>query len=154
MINSLKSILLLCVFVFSLLLVGCGQPDAHDAYNRPIYLKELQGKWVLLNYWADWCKPCYKEIPVFNQLYKNHHDKVEILAINFDQMPQDKLLHYIKKNHIKYSVITDNIGAVFGVRHVNTLPATFVISPKGEIVKELYGEQTEADLLALMDIDE
>ena len=82
---------------------GCSKPDAHDAFDNPIYLSDLQGKWVLLNYWADWCKPCQQEIPVLNHLSKTYEKQVAILAINFDQLPQDKLQQFVNKHGIQIS---------------------------------------------------
>ena len=147
-----KHFIIIVLGIAASLMVGCGQPDALDAFGAPIYLKDIKGKWILLNYWADWCKPCSEEIPTFNYLTENYADQLVILGINFDQMPQEKLQQYIKHRQVHYAMLTNNLGSRFGISHVNTLPATIVISPKGEIVKELYGAQSVDELLALMQL--
>ena len=54
--------------------------------NKSLSLSELQGSYVLVNFWATWCKPCKKEIPSLNNLYKQFKDKnFEIIAINVGQ---------------------------------------------------------------------
>lgn len=143
---------LIISLVFLLIIGGCSKPDALDAFGQPISLKDIRGKWILLNYWADWCQPCRSEIPVLNHLSQTYSREVAVLAINFDQLPNEKLQQFIKTNDIHYSVLTKDLGAVFGIRNISTLPATFVISPDGHIVKELYGEQTEQELLAIMQL--
>lgn len=149
LLKSLSAALL----VASLITLGaCSKPDATDAYDHPIHLKDMSGKWIILNYWADWCKPCHQEIPSLNRLAADYPDKVVVLGINFDQLPNDQLRDFIKKNDIHYTILTENLGKRFGIRNVSTLPATFVISPKGVIVKELYGEQTADELVAVMQI--
>ena len=42
------------VYIFIFLLVGCAKPDLMTSDNKKIYLDDLKGKWVVINYWADW----------------------------------------------------------------------------------------------------
>ena len=55
-----------------------------NTMNDSIYtLSELEGKVVLINFWATWCGPCRMEIPEFNELQKSYHNKgLEILGIS------------------------------------------------------------------------
>ena len=54
------------------------------ALNDSVYnLRELEGKVVLVNFWATWCGPCRMEIPEFNELHKSYHERgLEILGIS------------------------------------------------------------------------
>ena len=45
-------------------------------------LSEHRGKVVVLNFWADYCEPCRKEIPHFNELYEKYEEQVEVVIIN------------------------------------------------------------------------
>ncbi len=120
---------------------SCSSPDAYDVFEHPIFIKKLQGKWILLNYWATWCQACYQEIPTLN--YLNQIENIHVLGINFDKLPREKLQQFVKDNHIQYTMLTSDLGAKFGIKEVSSLPVTFIISPQGKIIKALYGPQTE-----------
>ncbi|MFQ9705393.1 MAG: TlpA family protein disulfide reductase [Enterocloster clostridioformis] len=47
-----------------------------------ITLSELQGKPVIINFWATWCGPCVKEMPAFERLKDDFGDKIGIIAVN------------------------------------------------------------------------
>ena len=52
-------------------------------------LSKLRGKVVLINYWATWCVPCKKEMPVLNFFYRRYHEQgLEIIGISADR-PRD-----------------------------------------------------------------
>ena len=57
-----KIIQLFCILV----LVSCQRNDI-EVFNGPnTNINDLNGNWILINYWADWCAPCIKEIPELN----------------------------------------------------------------------------------------
>ena len=54
-----------------------------DLNDSLFTLQKLEGKVILLNFWATWCGPCRMEIPEFNDIQKNYHEKgFEILGIS------------------------------------------------------------------------
>ena len=62
-------------------------------------LSEMEGKVVLLNFWATWCGPCRMEIPEFNELHENYHDRgLEILGISISDSKKQlqNFYHYCK----------------------------------------------------------
>ena len=57
-----------------LILIGCQKNDI-EVYNGPdTNLTSLNNNWVVINYWADWCAPCIKEIPELNEFAKENRD--------------------------------------------------------------------------------
>jgi len=139
-ISRLILTLLFSGFVF---FAACSKPEVHDALDKPISLQDMKGKWILLNYWADWCAPCSQEIPALNQINQKYKNKVAVLAINFDELPKSQLQQSIRENKINYPVVTKSFGArFFGISDIKSLPVTYVINSDRKIVKELYGAQT------------
>ncbi len=69
-----KYLLPLLLFFCSLfILTACikEKPDAEDSLGNPVYLSDYEGRWVVIAYWATWCKSCMTEIPILNVLA--HH---------------------------------------------------------------------------------
>ena len=49
-------------------------------------LSDLEGRWLVVNYWADWCPPCIKEMPELTSFYNDNKEEVLVLAFNFDEL--------------------------------------------------------------------
>ena len=141
---------LVACIVFSLLLGGCDSPDGDFAYRdtqgNSGHLSDLKGKWVLINYWAVWCKPCIKEIPELNRFAQQHSDSVALFGVNFDEAEGQTLRDSIAKLGIQFPVLTDDPSAALGVARPSVLPTTLVINPQGTLEQTLHGPQTDAGL--------
>ena len=132
--------------LFCLFLVSCQKGDVEIFDSRPIFASSLSGKWVLVNYWADWCPPCIKEIPEIVSFSKKHPE-VEVFAFNFDRLEAEDLRPQIKKFGITYPSIITHPKTVWGIQTPKTLPATYFISPAGEIVFTSLKPQDEASFV-------
>ncbi len=144
--------IILCLLCSSIAM-GCTQEGSvlHDTKGNPISTAELKGKWVIINYWADWCESCVKEIPELNHFYQNNHDKnIVLLGVNYDRMPMSDLQIAIHKTHIAYPVILEDPAATWALNDIEALPVTFIIDPQGKVVKKILGANTEQSLLAAM----
>ena len=71
------------VYAFIFILISCAKPDLVTSNNKKIFLDDLYGKWVVINYWADWCPPCIKEIPELNKLNAKYSDELNVFLFNF-----------------------------------------------------------------------
>jgi thiol-disulfide isomerase/thioredoxin len=110
--------------------------------------QDWQGKWVYINYWAEWCKPCAEEIPELNKFAQSTPDAL-VLGVNFDKVPDPVLLlKQINAMKIKFPVVLNDIQQAFKHPVPQGLPATLVINPDGIVVATLLGPQTEASLAA------
>ena len=118
--------------LFCLFLVSCEKGDIEIFDARPMFSSNLAGSWVLVNYWADWCPPCIKELPAIN-LFSELHPEVVVLAYNFDRLEAEDLRPQIKKFGIKYPSLITHPRGLWGIATPKTLPATYFISPEGEI---------------------
>lgn len=136
-----------------LLLAGCGKgtPDIllHTHDGNPLGREQWSGKWVYINYWAEWCKPCAEEIPELNAFAAENPD-VLVLGINFDKPAEADLLRQINAFRIAFPVVTNDIQPAFPHPAPQGLPATLVFNPQGELVDTLQGPQTRATLARAM----
>ncbi|WP_328185612.1 TlpA family protein disulfide reductase [Marinobacter sp. OP 3.4] len=153
----------LCVLLSAMvLLAACSDPspssDAGDASptlavagGESLDWSSLRGDWVLVNYWAEWCKPCLEEIPELNAV--DAREGVTVLAVNFDGVTGAELLELGQRMGIDFTMLADNPAPVLGWDMPQGLPATFLVAPDGELSDTLLGAQTEAGLMSLMKRD-
>ncbi|XOV78216.1 MAG: TlpA family protein disulfide reductase [Aestuariibacter sp.] len=114
--------------------------------------RALQGDWVVVNYFAEWCAPCLREVPELNEFHQQISSKpIQLFAVSFDNEPDDILLNLQQKYAMDFPVISSEKQHDLKVPRPNSLPATYIISPEGEVKKRLLGEQTAVQLLAVIE---
>ena len=64
-------------------LASCERPDLEFTNSQPKHSYTLNDQLIFLNFWADWCAPCIKEFPYFNELDKDPN--VTVIGFHFDQ---------------------------------------------------------------------
>ncbi|MBV1905205.1 MAG: TlpA family protein disulfide reductase [Pseudomonadales bacterium] len=141
---------ILCLLL--LVMSACGQVSSHEfSDGGEVNLEDLQGTWLFINYWAEWCAPCREEIPELNLLYADYGQKEILLTgVNYDGLQGEALVHVIDKMGIEFPVFIQNPGYHWNVALPQILPSTLVVNPDGELIAELVGPQTAESLLATM----
>jgi len=137
----------LCV---AALMSGCSKPDFFDTKGQSGQFSDFHGKWVVINYWAEWCEPCREEIPEFNRLGSEHAEKLVVLSIPFDNLTPEELTAQVARMGIEYRTLTADPAALLGLSKPTVLPATYLMKPDGSFFKELLGTQTEESILKLL----
>ena len=140
------------VFIFSsLLMIGyafAGQLDFYDTNGKMVTLSNLKGKWVVVNYWADWCGACIQEIPELNNFNENIKDKnIVFYGVDYDELSLDSLKSSIASVDIKFPVLTADPGFLWNLGSVEVIPTTFIINPEGRVAKVITGPNTERSLM-------
>ncbi|TGN42063.1 TlpA family protein disulfide reductase [Marinobacter confluentis] len=131
-----------------LLLAGCQKQAFEQADGTELEWESLRGHWVLVNYWAEWCKPCLEEIPELNDLDRS--GSVVVLGVNFDDVKGQSLLDLGRRMGIEYGMLGEDPGPALGWQTPVGLPATFVVDPDGNLKETRFGPQTKEDITALI----
>ncbi|CDF82737.1 TlpA disulfide reductase family protein [Pseudomonas sp. QL9] len=132
-----------------LILAGCSADYGVDQHGQKVSASSLDGQWLVINYWADWCPPCRKEVPEFNRLVKEQQGKpLRVLGVNYDGLRDAELSKAVDDLGIEYTVLADDPAKRFDLPHSEALPVTFIVDPKGKMRERLLGEQTAAGVQA------
>jgi thiol-disulfide isomerase/thioredoxin len=131
-----------------------------DRDGRPRSLSEWDGKPLIINFWATWCAPCRREIPMLNALaVDEEYAGFEIIGIAIDF--REDVLKYLEKMPIDYTVLIgeqDGLAAAraFGMESIG-LPFTAFTDRQGRIatihVGELHLPQAQVILSAIREVD-
>ena len=133
---------------------GCSIPDIQFADGQDARWSEWAGKWIGINYGAEWCKPCRVEIPELNRMHREGAAAgVVVLGVNFDGVTGPGLQTLIGKFAIEFPVLLADPGARWGQSTPSILPATLVIDPEGKLHDVLVGPQTFETLAEAVGIE-
>ncbi len=104
--------------------------------GQQVDLSKLQGKVVLIDFWATWCGPCVAELPKVKEAYEKLHPKgFEIVGVSFDKSKKD-LQSFIAKEKMTWPQYFDGlywdniIGKKYGVEGI---PAMWLVDKKGNL---------------------
>jgi cytochrome c biogenesis protein CcmG/thiol:disulfide interchange protein DsbE len=135
-----------------LLLLGAGQdfiqaaPSMKDTApalviteldGQTFDLSKLRGKVVLVNYWATWCAPCKKEMPILNSFYRRYHEQgLEMIGISADRPKDFPKMRSISAT-LAYPTATLDRISDDGFGPPEGFPLTYVIDREG-IVRDKF----------------
>lgn len=136
------------ITLFVSLLNACAPAaDFHTNQDQQLRWSELEGDYVIVNYFAEWCAPCLRELPELNEFYHAHGDKARLFGVSFDGLDNEQLAQLKAEHGIEFPLILNQPPAQLPFPPPQMLPATYVVTPSGEVKGPLLGEQTEASLL-------
>ena len=110
--------------------------------GKQIKMSELQGKMVLVNFWATDCPGCIAEMPELIETYKQYRNRgFEVMAVAMSYDPPSHVLNYTTKNNLPFPVMHDGYGEVAQrFNDVSLTPTAFVVDQQGRIVSHVVGE--------------
>lgn len=130
-------------------------PDftATDIKGGKISLAEIAkaNKYVLVDFWASWCRPCRAEIPNVKAIYDKHHaDGFEIVSVSIDE-EENPWIKAVEKEGLVWPNVRDTDKSIAGKYNVTAVPTMVVIDSEGKLVAEnLRGEELAAKIDELM----
>lgn len=137
-------------------LVGKQAPELSlpDVNGKEVSLSSFRGKYVLVDFWASWCRPCRDENPNVVEAYNKFKNKnFTILGVSLDRKRED-WLEAIKDDQLNWTQVSDL--AFWNSKAVSTfnfdgIPFNVLIDPQGKVIAEsLRGEELQAKLAEVL----
>ncbi|MGB0870289.1 MAG: TlpA family protein disulfide reductase [Flavobacteriales bacterium] len=110
------------------------------------------GKPMVISFWATWCKPCQRELDAINEVYEDWVDEtgVKVYAISIDDSRNvSRVAPLVNGKAWEFDVLLDTNSDLKRALGVGTIPHTFLLNGKGEIVYQHtgYNDGDEEELL-------
>jgi len=122
-----------------------------DLGGDTVRLSDYRGQWVVVNYWATWCKPCRKEIPDLSALDQRRED-VQVLGLAFEDTDPAELRQFLEAYPASYPILTVDVYAPpEALGAPRALPTTFLVDPSGTRAETWLGPVTGAMIEAAID---
>jgi len=113
--------------------------EVKDMKGKVTDLNSTRGKVVLLNFWASWCGPCKAEMPSLERLYNEFDEKdFTIFAVSSYDDPT-AMTDFFKENDYTFPGYYDHNYEGTQTYGIQSIPTTFFINKKGEIVAGILG---------------
>lgn len=138
---------------------GALAPDftLNDPEGNPVTLSSLRGQYVIVDFWASWCKPCRAGNPAMKELYAKYHDKgLEIIGVSDDtdhnawkqaiEQDQTPWIHVVDEFPVEHKPA--RVGLLYGVHYI---PSYFLLDKEGKVIGKMDHDELAAKLAELLD---
>ncbi len=117
----------------------------NDTIGNPVSLSSFRGRYVLVDFWASWCRPCRVENPNVVAAYRKYKDKgFDVLGVSLDRPnARDMWLKAIHDDQLSWTQVSDlqywnnDVAKLYGIQ---SIPQNLLLDPEGKIIaKNLRG---------------
>jgi len=133
--------------------------DPAPAFEAPLLdgdgllsLAELEGRPVVLNFWASWCAPCEEEAPVLNEAHEVYGDEIAIVGVDIRDSATEAS-KFVERFRVEYPSVIDRTGEIEDAYGLTGQPETFFVDADGIIVDHVPGPFSDREqLFARLDV--
>ena len=120
-----------------------------------ISIEEYKGKKTLINFWATWCRPCRKEMPMLNGIYLSENpSEFSVVGIAIDK--PEKVVQFVAELGIDFPIMIGQSDAYDIMKELGnealTLPYTILINDTGEVIWSKNTELKHSDMDEVLNI--
>ncbi|MBC6485941.1 TlpA family protein disulfide reductase [Aeromonas hydrophila] len=138
----------ICWLIVAGLLTACSPaPPFTDSQNQPVALADFAGKPLLVNYFAPWCAPCLREIPLLEALARE--GQTAVVMVNYDPATPAELAKLAGQYRIKVPLLIARQEASLPFPRPAGLPTSYLLDGEGKLQQTLVGELNPSRLEAL-----
>jgi len=113
-------------------------------------LSAHKGKIVLLDFWATWCGPCRREMPIVAKMHERYASKgLVVYGVNCSETSA-KAQGFVDKYGYKFPILLDKNGDVQSKYGITAIPTMFIVDKSGKVSAHMIGGRSEDDLVAAL----
>lgn len=108
--------------------------------GKPVRLAELRNKPVIVDFWATWCGPCRASMPHLSSMQSRYEKQgLTVIGMSVDDGGPQDVRKFANKLGVKFTLAMANDEILDAYGPIRSIPTTFFISRKGEIVRRVVG---------------
>jgi peroxiredoxin len=109
------------------------------SFSDSLALSDLEGRVVLVNFWATWCEPCESEMPAMERLYRTlENDEFELVAVSIDSGRGD-VVAFQERYRLSFPILLDADQSVYAAYQTMGVPESLLIDRQGRVVERYVG---------------
>uniref|UniRef100_UPI0040482B40 TlpA family protein disulfide reductase n=1 Tax=Flavobacterium sp. TaxID=239 RepID=UPI0040482B40 len=116
-----------------------------DLDGKLINFNEYKGKYVLINFFASWCAPCVKEMPLIeNEIWKSHKNSDDFINLSFGRgHSNEEVKKFILEKGFSFPIFSDQNKKIFDIFALSFIPRNYIIDKDGIVIYSEGGFRLE-----------